>query len=51
MPDNTVTIGIVTQPTSPIDKWVPFGTDYVPSPYVDWVCARRWKCWKPTACR
>ena len=37
MPDNSVTIGIVTQPTFQMKSWVAFGTDYVPSPYVDWV--------------
>ncbi len=37
MSDNTVTIGIVTQPTSPVKSWVAYGTDYVPSPYVDWM--------------
>lgn len=37
MANNTVTIGIVTQPTAPVKSWVAFGTDYIPSPYVDWV--------------
>lgn len=37
MPDKAVTLGIVTQPTSPVKSWIAFGTDYVPSPYVDWI--------------
>jgi len=37
MADNIVTIGLVTQPTSKIKSYTPFGTDYVPASYVDWV--------------
>ncbi len=37
MTHNVITVGIVNQPTSPVKSWVGFGTDYVPSPYVDWM--------------